>query len=125
MKKLICIFLLGTFLISCSNDDDQGNVDPFEQYQGNWAGSYTGGDNGTWSATIDSDGNVSGSATSNVFSQTYNLEGTVSSEGVFTATVGSATSGATFTGNIDGDNVTGTWINSSAGLSGNWSGVKQ
>jgi len=123
MNKLIYIFLLGALILSCDKDDPI-DVNPFDQYQGNWGGSYTGGDNGTWMAAIDTEGNVSGSASSNVFNQTYILEGTVSETGVFTATVGTATSGAIFTGNIDGNNVTGTWSNSSAMLSGEWRGTK-
>lgn len=127
LKFSVILLTVGIFLFSCSNDDDNSNNvnNVFEQFQGNWEGTYTGGDSGDWTATIDDEGVVSGSATSTTFSQTYELNGTVSESGVFTATVGTATSGATFTGQISDDNVSGTWINEGASMSGNWQGTAQ
>ena len=127
LKFSLILLTISTFLFACSDDDDNNdnNVNVFEQFQGNWEGTYSGGDNGTWTATIDDAGVVSGSASSITLSQNYDLNGTVSESGIFTATVGTATSGATFTGQITDYTVSGTWINEGASLGGSWEGTAQ
>ena len=68
MKKLIFlpILILTILITSCSSDDDNSSSSNFE---GNWSGQYTGNDdNGNWTVNINSDGILSGTATSTVFS---------------------------------------------------------
>ena len=128
MKKSILLaftFLTLFFLNSCSNNDDNNSNSAFP-YQGNWSGTFTGTqDNGSWTANVNSLGVVTGTAISAVFSETYQLNGTVSNTGVFTATLGTSSVGGQFNGQINGTNVSGTWINTSANMNGNWTGTKQ
>jgi len=62
---------------------------------------------------------------SRVFNQALALVGTVDNEGKFSATVGAASSGAIFTGTFMDTTGSGTWVNSSQGLSGVWIGTKK
>jgi len=121
MKRLLFALLLLPF-ISCTKD----NTGPTpSSFQGNWKGTYTGTtDNGSWNINIAADGKVSGTATSVVFVQTWTADGTVVSNGQITATFGTATSGATFTGTLNGTAASGTWVNTSA-HNGTWTGTKQ
>lgn len=127
MKNKIFQFIVSLFLIvvtfSCSKDSTQ----TIFKHQGTWSGVYTGAvDNGTWTAVINSSGIVVGTATSTTFSATYDLNGTVSLDGVFLASVGNSTSGATFSGTmLDNGTASGTWVNNSAQLNGTWTGTKQ
>lgn len=125
MKKILSTTLLALMLItlfSCSKKDD---VTP-SAYQGNWTGTYSGQkDNGIFSIVINSIGAVSGTTTSTNFSQTFDIKGNVSSSGQFSATAGTSTSGATFSGQMTSTSATGTWSNSSLGFSGNWTGTKK
>lgn len=90
---------------------------------GHYSGTFGGGDNGTWQVVVSPSGIVSGSAHSNVYNQNFSVSGSVASNG--SATFG-LTGSAAFTGTVNrsGD-VTGTWINTVASLSGNFSGSKQ
>lgn len=112
------------FFIGCNSDDDSSNQADFS---GIWSGTFSGDDSGTWNVTIDQNGNVSGIANSTVFSQEYSILGTVTSNGVLTATLGTSSIGGKFTGNLNNENGSGVWINTIAepDLSGTWSGVKQ
>ncbi|TXD45985.1 hypothetical protein [Polaribacter sp. IC073] len=125
MKKLIIlpILIITLFINSCSSDDDNSNPLSFE---GNWSGQYTGeGDNGTWSMTIDGNGNISGTTISNVFSDTFDVNGNVQANGNLSVTIGTANSGATFIGEMEGTTASGTWNNSSLNYNGKWTGNKQ
>lgn len=123
MKKLIILCLTMALFISCKK-----NPVTTSPFLGNWTGTYTGtDDNGTFLAIIAGNGDVTGTITSSVFGQTFNLTGTVTQAGQFQATTGTATSGATFSGTMSGTTASGTWTNSSnvPPISGNWSGTKQ
>jgi len=129
MKKTILIFLsisLITFLNSCSNNDDETIVQPTD-YQGIWNGTYSGDDHGTWTATVDDNGVATGSATSEIYSATYSLNGTVNLEnGQFSATIGEASTGAEFSGQFSVSNTettgSGSWTNESLNMTGVWEG---
>jgi hypothetical protein len=125
MKFLILPILLFFNVAGCHKDIvPAGNTD----YAGNWKGTFTGsGDNGSWDLTIASNGNITGSITSILFSQTSSAIGTVNPAGQVTVTVGSSSSGITFSGTITGRNVSGAWTNNSRtpALNGTWSGTKQ
>ena len=128
MKKTILLtlaFITLLFLNSCSSNDDDNSPTTFT-YQGNWSGTYTGTeDNGNWSATVNSSGVAIGTATSSVFSESYQLNGTVTNAGVFSATFGTSSVGGQFNGQMSGTNANGSWINTSANMNGNWTGTKQ
>ncbi|MCC5938911.1 MAG: hypothetical protein JJU34_16660 [Lunatimonas sp.] len=122
---LVAFFFSASMLLSsCINDDDP--EEGVEQFVGIWSGTYSGNvDNGTWQVTIIEDGTISGTATSTPMSETYGVTGTVSPDGDFQATAGSATTGTTFTGTLTTHSVQGTWENTANGLNGTWSGTKQ
>lgn len=125
ISNLLSVFtcLILAALLSCNQDDEPESA---KQYKGNWTGNYTGAeDNGTWEVFIGEDGNIAGTATSLVLSATYNLTGTVSAEGDFNATAGSATTGTTFKGTLTANSGQGTWENSATGNSGTWTGSKE
>lgn len=86
-----------------------------------YEGTFTGGDAGTFNAVI-SGSLVSGLALSNTYGDTYYVTGTVSDNQINAS--GSASSGATFSGSISGDNISGNWNNSIADISGTWSGTR-
>ena len=121
--KTVFFSLLFVIFFSCSTDPPTSS-----QFHGTWSGTYGGttGENGTWIVSINSNGIVTGTATSLVFSQTYMINGTVSSNGTFYATSGSSSSGATFNGTLINTVGTGTWINNitPTTYSGTWSGNK-
>lgn len=82
---------------------------------GNYSGSFSGGDTGTFSITIDNNGTITGTGQGS--DETFSISGTVSSNGA--AAAGNATTGASFVMNINRDGtVSGTWTNSMFGLSG-------
>ena len=94
------------------------------EFQGEWSGTFSGDDNGTWSAGINSNGDVSGTAYSIIFADNYSLEGSVSSSGQFQATFGTSSAGGEFTGQLNGNSGSGTWVNTGAMMNGSWSGSK-
>lgn len=128
MKKTIWILLLSFFFVGCSKDDD--NDVNTSAYAGVWLGTYSGDDdNGIWQVTISNTGEVNGTASSYVFEEQYSLSGTVTEAGVMNLTVGNASSGSTFVGQLDAENGTGsgTWVNNVVDppINGTWIGVKQ
>ena len=95
-------------------------------FEGNWNGQYTGNDdNGNWTVNINSDGIVSGTATSSVFSESSDINGITSENGTLTATLGTTSSGGVFIGQLNGNSGNGTWTNTSLNYNGNWTGNKQ
>jgi len=126
MKKLTLILtlIIGFSIISCSSDDDNGNQ--ASEFQGSWNGTYSGDqDNETWIMTVDENGTITGTSISNVFNETFDVNGNVQGSGNLNATVGTATSGATFVGTFNATTASGTWNNTSASMNGTWSGNKQ
>lgn len=90
---------------------------------GNYSGTFSGDASGTWTMVIDSSGNINGTAV-NSNGGTTAATGTVSSNG--TAVMGIVATGATFSGTITlTGQVSGTWVDISAGESGTFSGSKQ
>ena len=96
-------------------------------FAGNYAGTYGGGDTGTWSVTIAPDGTVSGTAT-NSKNQPVNVLGSFVSGTIYSGTAGSAT----WTGTLDTSKTpavfSGTWNNPNANpspVSGTFTGTKQ
>ena len=123
MKKLLLLTFVFT-LFACSGGDDDNDNTTNSEFQGELSGTFSVDDNGTWTAGINSNGDVSGTANSTTFSDTYSLEGSVSSSGQFQATFGTSSAGGGFTGQLNGNSGSGTWVNTSAMMSGSWSGSK-
>lgn len=93
-------------------------------FAGAYSGTFSGTDSGTWSITIDSLGAITGNGFSNE-DGFFGVSGTASSSGATTAVGGSVTTGATFQGMIElNGSIGGTWVNSTFGDSGTWSGSK-
>ena len=88
MKKILLLLAVITLTFqSCSNSDDDAAAVITSSFTGNWAGTYTGtGDNGTWDIDVAANGAVTGTATSNVFSESYDVNGTVDTNGSLTST---------------------------------------
>ena len=74
--------------------------------------------------SINPNGDVSGTAYSTTFADNYFLEGSVSSSGQFQATFGTSSVGGEFTGQLNGNSGSGTWVNTGAMMDGSWSGSK-
>ncbi|HPF51530.1 MAG TPA: hypothetical protein PK335_08135 [Draconibacterium sp.] len=125
MKNVIylLLILLSFGINSCSKNSDNSES-PYE-FAGNWSGTYTGDESGTWSATISASGVVTGTAIESSTSYQSGLNGDVSSDGTFTATVGTTTQGYEFVGQLNGNSISGTWSNASSNHNGTWSGTKE
>ena len=124
MKNLIYLFLAVTIVACSGGGDDDTNNTTNSEFQGEWSGTFSGDDNGTWTAGISSNGDVSGTAYSTTFADNYSLEGSVSSSGQFQATFGTSSVGGEFIGQLNGNSGSGTWVNTGAMMNGSWSGSK-
>lgn len=124
MKKSIAFTILSFsfFIFSCSKNDSE--ITSNSSFEGKWSGRFTGTqDNGSWTASISTTGVVTGTAISTIYGPAT-LAGTVNNQGNFTATVGTSSDGAKFTGKLTGNSGSGTWVNASAGMNGGWMGNK-
>lgn len=101
IKNYVPIFVmfLSFITISCSKDSSSNNIPG--SYVGDWAGTYSGDDSGSWTATIDSKGVLTGE-TEDGF-----VKGSVDASGKWTA--GIESTGVSFTGQINGTTISGTW----------------
>jgi hypothetical protein len=98
---LIFVFFLSFITVSCSKDSSSNSIPG--SYVGNWAGTYSGDDFGSWTATIDSKGVLTGETDEGF------VKGSVDASGKWTA--GIESTGVSFTGQIDGNTISGTWKN--------------
>ncbi|MFS4446917.1 hypothetical protein [Maribacter sp. 2307UL18-2] len=123
MKKTaikLSIFIVMSMLVTaCSNDNDEVINVPFA---GEWSGTFSGGDSGTWSITISNSGSVSGEVFSANLQGFLDINGKVDTSGDFRATAGSAANGATYTGTFTENSGSGEWENSADQISGTWEG---
>ena len=53
MKKLLLLTFIFT-LFACSGGDDDNDNTTNSEFQGEWSGTFSGDDNGTWTAGINS-----------------------------------------------------------------------
>ena len=114
-----------SIVLSCSSSNDDNTTPVVFPHQGKWSGTYSGQkDHGTFTINVSSAGDVTGTSTSIVFQENFDVKGKVSESGSFSAIAGTAESGAKFTGQMEGASATGTWVNNSAGMNGAWSGNK-
>lgn len=122
MKKLtyLAFLLILTISYSCKEDD------PYKDYEGSWSGVYSGEDTGNWSATINDEGIVSGTAVSDSLPAfTFGLKGTISEDGAFNANSNSTLGTIDFTGQANSSSVSGEWVNTLSTLKGTWTGSKK
>lgn len=116
---LLCSCLaMASLPVGCEEEGGDGNV---SRYAGSYSCSVAGDDSGTFTALVDNEGNLTASGWTEAVGDT-SAAGTVQSNGE--VAFGSATSGATFTGNIHDDGtVSGTWQNGED--SGTFNGNRQ
>ena len=125
MKQLtfLLVILLSSGVSSCSKDNDKSD-EPLN-LAGSWSGTFIGDVAGTWEATISENGTVTGTVVVTSYGIHSNLNGNVSSDGNFTATVGTTSLGYNFDGKLNSKTGNGTWENSSKTENGTWSGKKE
>jgi hypothetical protein len=96
----------------------------YNQMAGNYSGTYSGMDIGTWTVTVTSAGSVSGGSSSTAGNGSGTLSGSFGGGTIFS---GTDSTGATWTGVWDTSKnppvLSGTWVNGS--YSGTWTGTKQ
>ena len=130
IQSVFYILFVVIIVFSCrSNDDNATSTNP---YIGNWAGTYTGSkDNGTWTAKVNSDNTITGTAHSNIDNVDSYAKGTIDANGnvaigIYTNST-STTEQGKFTGVFKTDKTaSGTWQNLvSTSYFGTWTGNKQ
>lgn len=130
MKNLLitCIAFITLLFVFQSCKDESTTPEPVANnaYMGDWEGSYTGGDNGTWTMTADKDGKFTGQLYSNNAQTSYPLNGSVDKNGVFNADIVLGTDTIDFKGQgADGKTASGTWSNERIMINGTWTGSKK
>lgn len=125
-KTLIAFMLITTFsVISCSSDDNSSQVNPYDKFQGEWSGRYSGDGDGEWSATIDNSGKASGTISSDSGNFTFDIKGQVTESGELSAEYYSdGNTVGTMAGTINETTGSGTWTIPSMGVQGTWTGTK-
>lgn len=124
MKRIISavLLLMLVTVVACKKDDKK---DTFP-YDGNWAGTYSGLVSGNWDGNISESGVFTGTGTNSLLpGQTITITGTVSKSGVVDANYTYLTLNVSFDGQIQGDNITGTWMADTLGLTGTWAGARK
>ena len=96
-----------------------------EAFVGTYSGTFSGDDSGTWTAVVDSTGNVTGSGASSAIGN-FLISGNVTRSGAIFFTAGTVTAGANFSGTISlSGEVSGNWASVIFGTSGTFSGRRQ
>ena len=123
MKKIFLIVLIAVFTLtiqSCKKDSEEKVSD----YMGDWSGTYSGDDEGTWKVLVDKDGGVTGSMTSDNIPITIDFEGKVDETGKVLVTFENALGDGSMTGQMTDGKVTGTWSNDTQNIGGIIEGKK-
>jgi hypothetical protein len=126
--KFFALIVLNITLISCGGGGgDSTNTTPAApanttNFQGSYAGKFTGDDSGTWTLNIDASGNITGTIiVTTQQGAVIPLTGKISVTG--TSTLMASVGGVSFTITIDSNGkVTGTWADSQSGTSGTITG---
>jgi len=96
-----------------------------QAFVGTYSGTFSGDDSGTWTAIVDSTGNVTGSGAASAGGN-FHISGNVTRSGAISFTAGTVTAGANFSGTISfSGEVTGNWANVIFSASGTFSGRRQ
>lgn len=121
--RLLVLAVVVCLVSALGCDDEVSCGSGVEQYAGIYDGTFSGDDQGTFTMTI-AGCDVTGVGDSNQ-DGVFVITGVVDGSGDVVATFGSATTGATWQGTIDGDVVTGTWTNRLFGQSGTGRAVRR
>ncbi|HRO42244.1 MAG TPA: hypothetical protein PL009_05385 [Flavipsychrobacter sp.] len=120
MRYLLTILLCTVTFFACKKKD---NGFP---HQGQWEGTYSGVDNGTWKGDISSEGIFTGTASSSLAPTfSFNVTGTVTDAGAISASFNLLSYSVNFTGQISSNTVSGTWVADSVGIGGIWTGQRK
>lgn len=128
VRTVLPLLVLCFIAFSCKEKDETTTPQNTESaYKGNWSGTFTGGDNGTWDIVVDKEGKFSGSFFSTNVQANFAVDsGMVSTTGTFTASINVNGTLLDFDGQaVSSDSANGTWGNPSSGLTGTWSGSKK
>lgn len=121
---MFLLVVIGLMTLSCSIDYNDENV--ISTYKGEWSGTYAGDDDkGSWNMTIHENGNIFGSTTSDVLEETYKIYGMLEKNGNTIIVSGTATSGASFTGKMSGNEAEGIWSSAYSAAKAEWKGYRQ
>ncbi|CAZ96575.1 hypothetical protein [Zobellia galactanivorans] len=119
-KYFALVFLSVSILNSCKKEEDEILV-----LEGAWSGQYAGNvDSGNWSIQIDANKTAIGTFTSIQSSNSYQVIGVVSENGVSNATIGTSEVVGDFNGNLANEIGSGLWTNNKEEDSGSWTGIK-
>ncbi|HTN46111.1 MAG TPA: hypothetical protein VL098_07145 [Flavipsychrobacter sp.] len=124
MKRIISavLLLMLVTVVACKKDDKKDSF----PYKGDWSGTYSGLVSGNWDGNISESGVFTGTGTNNLIpGQSFTITGTVSKSGVVEADYTYLTLNVSFDGQIQGDNITGTWMADTLGLTGTWAGARK
>lgn len=124
-KHLFALFIVITAAISCSEDTTPVvEEDPTHEAMGDWEGTFSGGDNGTWKMIVDKDGLFEGEVYSNNGQSYHPLSGSIDENGAMTAEIDINGTILDFSGQQSGTQASGTWGNASINITGTWTGAK-
>ncbi len=96
-------------LVSISQAQTHFQSGLLQELAGRYRGTFSGDDSGTWEVAVDIFGQLVGTSI-NVTPEQASVIGSVSSDG--TGVFGNSMLGSTFTGNVVGQNLSGTWSDS-------------
>jgi len=123
MKKLILLLFI-PLVFACSDNESVNN---FLEFQGLWSGSFNSINDGTWTFSIDSFGNIEGSITSFDENRMYRVSGNINEDGYLETIVSligeskNSTVGS-LTGTIESNEFSGSYNNENNSLTANLSG---
>ncbi|MBU3027794.1 hypothetical protein [Zobellia galactanivorans] len=119
-KYFALVFLSVCILNSCKKEEDEILV-----LEGTWSGQYGGNvDIGNWSIQIDANKTAIGTFTSIQSSNSYQVIGVISENGVLNANIGMGEITGEFSGHFMDNTAFGTWTNNTEDDSGTWIGTK-
>lgn len=127
--KHVIVLLMVITAVGCSKDSEPTPTpvvqDTNHPAMGDWAGTFSGGDHGTWEMAVDKDGKFSGDVFSENGQTSYPLTGAIDDNGIMTAVIDINGVTLDFTGKQSGDQASGEWGNPSLNITGTWTGTKK
>lgn len=130
MKKTLTILAFATtslLTVNCKKNIEETETNPYEQFKGNWEGTYTVAvvnQTSTWNAVVGQEGELNGVL--NYGTQNLTIKGNVSKTGQVDAiyTLNGNEIGK-MTGVMSAKEASGNWENKSLGIHGTWKGTKK
>lgn len=116
MKKLLILLLFIPLVFACSDEPFEIIENQVNEFEGLWSGLIEGDNSGTWTFSVDNDGNIEGSMTSYEFNEMYAVTGSVSEDGFLQSNVtlietSRISDVGTFVGNLSSGQFSGTFDN--------------